>query len=870
MSRIPQPPSSRTTKPTGTPTTPTTSTSRTTTSGSASRFGSPSVSRTAVPASSRIATSSSATRLAVPPSPKSRTASPTKSPTKSAPSRSGTPTARSRTQSTPRPFMRSAEEDTIPKVPQLSVKEAIALKRAEAKKAMAAAGASRGAAHPLDGLQDSSPDTWGAPEPEVEIGRWSVRETIERAQNTGSINLAARSLPCIPSALFEIHLGVKPEPLQSVPEEPPLPESGRKKPSNSNAAPSWYEQQDLTTLRAWNNEIIELQPEISLFGSLKNIDLHNNRLRSLPDSFCDLSFLMTVDLSHNALTSLPFYFFALPALTTLNLSHNALNSLPFNTPFSPDNAANAPVKPRSRSSDMFAPAVVRADTPLPKLANLNVSSNKISATAIDITALPRYIARLDLSENPLTSGSGDAAEGLIAALASLPKLQELHAKRAELDDAAFTPSLLENTTNPFPSLQHLDFEETHVSRDALASALACIAKELNFDVTSDDLPLDSPTRSSPAPTATIGVIVGKKIVREKWELEADRRAKLRSMRSAANLRQRSEAEEATPSTTATAVPTKRSEQVKPPTPKREVLKEQWEIDAEQGLLTEGGRRRARAQAALQEAEAAAAAEAATATDDSATSTALSKSKYWDARQQTLALPPLSPPTRGHGRGFSLASGAAHGHMVGGVGADVTLPTATLPLALIAAQSFADNLRVLELKGRRADVSFALPEAGGPVLPRLEELILDGCALGDEVPTTRGAEKGMQDTLSLLAVLFPSLRTLDLTFNNLTAAALTKETFAKLVLARDGRAGLKHLRLRGNRLANLDGLQELAVELFTGGASAHEAWKLEELDVRENSVEALGGELGLLPLDVFLVEGNVCVTFSFVGGSKWVS
>jgi len=73
--------------------------------------------------------------------------------------------------------------------------------------------------------------------------------------------------------LFEIHLGVTPEKLKLVPGEPPLPESSSKKASGGKEAPSWYEQQDLEVLKAWNNEILELQSEISLFGSLKNVDV---------------------------------------------------------------------------------------------------------------------------------------------------------------------------------------------------------------------------------------------------------------------------------------------------------------------------------------------------------------------------------------------------------------------------------------------------------------------------------------------------------------------------------------------------------------------------------------------------------------------
>jgi hypothetical protein len=76
---------------------------------------------------------------------------------------------------------------------------------------------------------------------------------------------------CLPSALFEIHLSITPEKLASVSDEPPLPDKPGHK-SNSNPT-TWYDQQDLTFLRARNNQIVELQPEISLFGSLKTVDV---------------------------------------------------------------------------------------------------------------------------------------------------------------------------------------------------------------------------------------------------------------------------------------------------------------------------------------------------------------------------------------------------------------------------------------------------------------------------------------------------------------------------------------------------------------------------------------------------------------------
>lgn len=106
------------------------------------------------------------------------------------------------------------------------------------------------------------------------------------------MNISSRALPCIPSALFEIHLGVTPDPLKSVPTEPAIgtspdppakPGRGRR-----DGNPSWFEAQDLHVIKAWNNEIIEIQPEISLFGSLKVIDV---RYRSI---FFDISLTLSI------------------------------------------------------------------------------------------------------------------------------------------------------------------------------------------------------------------------------------------------------------------------------------------------------------------------------------------------------------------------------------------------------------------------------------------------------------------------------------------------------------------------------------------------------------------------------------------------
>lgn len=665
------------------------------------------------------------------------------------------------------------------------------------------------------GVEDAIPSALGgAPTDEDDLGRLSVRETIQRARSSGSLNLASRDLPCIPSALFELHLSVTPEKLASVPEEPPLPEKpSRGATSNST---TWYDQQDLTFLRARNNQIVEIQHEISLFGSLKTIDFQHNRLVTLPESFADLTSLVSLDLSHNALTSLPPQFFALPSLSVLDISHNSLTTLPFNMPFDPATKTPAPTR---RSSDFYsAPEIVRATRPLPRLTSLNASHNKIVASDIHRDAIPQDLKAFNLTYNPL----GNVA-GLLASLSAVTQLVELRMSKCDIDDTSFPTSLLSSAVNarPFPKLAVLDLEETRATKESVSAALSALAQTLDFEISVDD--------HRTVPAGTLAVAVGKRIVREAWEIEADRQAqRLLEKRSGANLR-------AAAAASAPALPP-------PPLP---VPKEQWEIDAEHGLLSEGAQRRARAEATQRVA------------DDvvverppaSATEAPTPLDRYWDARSFTLTLPSST------GRSARAGSSTKEPD---------PLPRATLPLALIAPQSFADTLRVLELRGRRAEPAFILP-AGvgadcGPLLPHLETLNLEGCAMSDTVP---GAEGG--GTLRVLARLFPSLRNLELAYNDLTGAALARETLEQLMFAGevggDGprRAGLRRLCLCGNKIGELEGLRELARAVFgaeEGEDERRKRWTLEELDVRENSIAVLAGELGLLPLEIFLVDGNL--------------
>lgn len=576
--------------------------------------------------------------------------------------------------------------------------------------------------------------------------------------------------------------------------------------------------------------------------------------------------LTVLDLSHNSLTVLPDKLFALPELITLNLSHNLLTALPFNASFSSGTGrANSH---QQTGGSFFTPVVSHASTPLPRLLVLDASNNKIQAKNIE-SSIPASLTKVNLSGNPL----GHSQE-LLRNLSSLKRVKEINFEKCEIGDDSLPPSLF--TPPFFQSLALLDISDTRINLDAVTIAFKKIEQELNHDFS---------TESPPA--GVLRILVGKRVLKEPWELEMERRANARKA-AAANPLSDHWSEPTLPALSAKIpTPAARSSppvaKPQPPKPK-EIVKEAWEIEAEQGLMTEGGRRRARAAAA-----AAAEAQAqpnktpvdiygsSTVEDTPSTALSLFNPRYYTKNTQTLKLPPSAPPAKAanHARAFSVATTSAASSISRLNSGDFAVPTPTLPLHILVNQSFADSLRVLVLTNRRMDRSFTFPGNSQSIagfLPKLEELDLEGCNLSNSVavhhPTDdsaagTGSPRSNEPLIPTLTKLFPSLRTLNLSYNALTSASLDAETLNTLIFASPHRLGLRHLRLRGNRIAELDGFLGLA-EGFKGNRNVPEC-KLEELDLRDNEIGKLPAELGLLPLDVFLVDGNTYVSeLVFVG------
>lgn len=548
--------------------------------------------------------------------------------------------------------------------------------------------------------------------------------------------------------------------------------------------------------------------------------------------------LTNLDLSHNELTSTPDNLFTLPELVNLDVSHNKLVSLPFNAPFMGDGGI------RRVSTNFFSAAVERASSPLPRLHTLDASNNLITASAIHLR-IPTSVTKLDLSSNPLDcDGDNASLQKLIAALGSLCSLTDLRMEKAGINDEAFPASL--SSSAIFPSLRLFDLSETKVTLDAVKVALEEMKQALDYNYTTTE-----------PPAGVCRIIVGKKMLKEAWELEVEKQAKQRLPKVRDTEQEMSIPRSSTPAQLRKEIA-------------KEIVKEGWEIEAEKGMLTEGGKRRARAAAAAGEQKElghgkkpSTASTVSTASSPSPTPGqnqtifSLSSPKYYSESTLTLTLPHCTPASKaaGHNRAFSLATTPL---LASAATADIAVPIPTMPLSVIATQPFANSLQTLILVNRRMDRCFTLP--GGlleeNILPNLEELDLENCNLPDPISVSRGnsGSRTNEPIIPLITKLFHNLQTLNLSHNALAGSLQDTEALSSLILARGGRRGLKHLRLRGNGIKDLGGLQGVAL-LFKGFREVP-GWKLDELDIRDNNVEKLPPELGLLPLDVLLVDGNL--------------
>ena len=452
------------------------------------------------------------------------------------------------------------------------------------------------------------------------------------------------------------------------------------------------------------------------------------------------------------------------------------------------------------SGSLFSPNVERATETFPALKTLKANNNQIKALNVDFGDLPRNLAEVDFSSNDL----GNSAT-LFGSLAALPSLQMLWIASCNLEPISFPPASRSN----FPKLRLLDVSENPALEEQVVAAAI---KDREIEIGTTENLLDGCAK----------VIIGKKgPMKEAWEIEAERRVKRRP--------QPGPEPEPEPEAEAEALPMPRKKAERPAlvTAKAAPVKEAWELEVEQGLMTEGGRRRARALAAAAEAEATSPTVAHEQTPTSSVRTATLLTSFFDGPHSTLILP--QSQLRSHNRNFSSVVLPRPANA-----AELLVPSPTLPLVTIVEQPFLNSIRTLVLTGRRMDPSFSLPSTGKThsYLPNLDELRLNNCNLANSVQvTSEGGGSTKEPLIELIGNLFPSLGTLDLSYN-----ALTSLTGIATLLTPDGgakRKGLKVLRVRGNRIDTLETLEELASAWRSG--SGIQGWQGEEIDLRENEL-----------------------------------
>ncbi|KZV94745.1 hypothetical protein EXIGLDRAFT_834828 [Exidia glandulosa HHB12029] len=511
--------------------------------------------------------------------------------------------------------------------------------------------------------------------------------------------------------------------------------AARSSSAKSNGTPL-YHARDLTILKLANNEIPSIPPEISLFGAITVLDLHGNLLEALPNAICDLTDLVNLDISQNRLRSLPHALVNLPVLAILNLAHNEIADLGWT-----------------------------AAKPLPRLHTLNLSHNPLGPPPRKPNQRP---TRTVDEQTNQSANIWDIVN-------RLPLLRELRMRACNLDPSPVVSS--QDRSRFLPSLTLLDVEENPLEFAGVQTLLG-EGRIAAFE--------GEPNR--------VNVLAAGRIVKEKWELEAERRVRRVGSR-----------------------PSMRAEDIEPATPPP--------MPAELAALAKAADKLAISDPPPPPYEASA-------------SGSTSLAKWHDAVHGALNLPQCLP-ARTRGPPTAKAEG----------------PQQTLPVEVFY-QAFSTNLKTLTLSNRRIDRSFVLPDAlfaavkagnaaANTFLPRLEELSLDGCGLSDNL--TLSSESGTSETgrvFVALGTLFPTVTTLDLSYNQLTSY----DGLAPIL-----RRGLKTLRVRGNQYQHVDVFVDLAQELRSGSLAATQ---LTELDVRENNIDKLPPILGALPLTGFFVDGNV--------------
>jgi len=185
-------------------------------------------------------------------------------------------------------------------------------------------------------------------------------QMVKQARASGQLNLSNRGLIAVPEKVWNIG---------------ELDQEEQKSMSqvsmDSQAESNWWEQVDMTKIILACNKISEISPKISNLLSLQVLDLHDNQLQALPDSFGELVHLTKLNISHNRFPSIPVPVFSLKDLRVLQANNNQIEE------------------------------VGEGIGALVMLTTLDLANNKIKCLPGDIGFLS-HVTKLNLSNNQLS------------------------------------------------------------------------------------------------------------------------------------------------------------------------------------------------------------------------------------------------------------------------------------------------------------------------------------------------------------------------------------------------------------------------------------------------------------------------------------
>lgn len=238
------------------------------------------------------------------------------------------------------------------------------------------------------------------PQPTTAVGTKQLAVAVKQARESGQLNLSNRELTEIPDEVWDMYR--KPDDAECD--------------FNVKQDEQWWNVVELKKLILASNSITSISEKLVNFLYLVILDLHDNKVKELPDVLGDLEKLERLDLSHNELQCLPESFRKLSQLDTLLLHYNQLKVVPS------DLSSLKRLKVLDMSHNQLS-EMPRSFGSLTNLQSLNMSHNSLKTLPSDVANLS-ILSSLDLCSNNLSQ---------IPDLSGLSSLKILHLRQNKLE-----------------------------------------------------------------------------------------------------------------------------------------------------------------------------------------------------------------------------------------------------------------------------------------------------------------------------------------------------------------------------------------------------------------------------------------------------